>query len=492
MMVRQMLARMKLERTVAEADAIRAKCKSFIGFVEEAWDVLEPSTTFVGNWHIDAICEHLEAITWGRMTPRLIVNISPGSMKSLLISVMWQAWMWGPCGMAAKRFLSTSYELSAVTRDTRKTRDLVMSEWYRTLWPHVQLVREGERSFANTATGSREGVAFVSLMAKRGDVLTIDDPHSLDGAESENDREKSTRRFIEGGQSRVNDRVKSAIVVVMQRLHERDLTGVILAANLGYEHLMIPMRYEPSRSIVTAIGWKDPRTDDGELMDPKRVPLSEVEKEEQSEYSFAGQYQQRPAPRAGGLFKPDKLTYCDAAPAGAQTVRGWDLAGSTRKTSPYTVGLRMSRLGGTIYVEDVIRFRGEPHEVEAKVKATAIDDGHAIMQDLPQDPGQAGKAQKMAYAALLSGFIFSITTESGKKEDRALPFASQVGAGTVVLVRAPWNDAFVNELRSFPNGTYKDQVDAASRAYAAILRGDRQQPLGGSLMLSGPSHTVPL
>jgi predicted phage terminase large subunit-like protein len=253
---------------------------------------------------------------------------------------------------------------------------------------------------------------------------------------------------------------------------------------------MIPMRYEADRSIVTQIGWKDPRTFEGELMDPARVPEAEVQKEEQSEYSFAGQYQQRPAPREGGMFKVEKIEIVDIVPAGALTARGWDLAGSTRKTSAYTVGVRMSRKNGLIYIEDVIRVRKSPGDVETLIHETAQADGFSIVQDLPQDPAQAGLAQKLRFAELLAGYLVSITPEKGKKEDRALAFASQVDLGMVRLRRGPWNAAFIDELRNFPNGTFKDQVDAAARAFARILRGDGLQPLGGSQMIEGGDNAV--
>lgn len=478
-----------LRRTRDNAETIRAECKSLAGFVRRAWEVLEPSTPLVWGWHLDAMCLHLEAITFGRMTPRLIINISPGSSKSLIVSVMWHAWMWGPCGMAGKRVVSTSFDVAVAKRDSRKARDLMLSDWYQTLWP-TTFTRQAEDNFANVDMGSREAVAFSSLMGKRGDALIIDDPHSLDGAESEVERTKNVRRFVEGGQSRVNDRVNSAIVIVMQRLHMDDLSGAVLARNLGYEHLMIPMRYEAERSIVTQIGWKDPRTFEGELMDPARVPEAEVQKEEQSEYSFAGQYQQRPAPREGGMFKVEKIEIVDIVPANALTARGWDLAGSTRKTSAYTVGVRMSRKNGLIYIEDVIRVRKSPGEVETLIHETAKADGFSIVQDLPQDPAQAGLAQKLRFAELLAGYLVSITPEKGKKEDRALAFASQVDLGMVRLRRGPWNAAFIDELRNFPNGTFKDQVDAAARAFARILRGDGLQPLGGSQMIEGGDNAV--
>lgn len=463
--------RIKLRHEAEQhAHEIRERCKTLRGFVREAWKVLEPATEYLHNWHIDAICLHLEAITFGTMRPRLIINIPPGSSKSLIVSVMWQAWMWGPCGMRSKRFLSTSFEERNVTRDTRKTRDLIMSEWFQTLWPEVRLSRTAETSFANTDMGSREGTTFRGIMGKRGDFFTIDDPHSLDGAESETERDKATRRFVEGGQSRVNDVQTSAIVIIMQRVHMTDLTGVVLAKKLGYEHLMIPMEFELARSHETAIGWSDPRTHEGQLMDPRRMPVSEINNLKNEEYSWAGQYQQRPAPREGGMFKVENIEFVTHAPEGSKPVRGWDIAGSTRRKSPYTVGLKLREgRDGFLYVMDVKRLRAKIDKAEALIIGTAHEEKLAVRHSIPQDPGSAGLSQRDKLSKELAGLDFRFSTETGEKQDRAIPLASQVNAGKVRFVIADWNAALIDEMRNFPNGEFKDQVDAFSRAYAEIL-----------------------
>lgn len=473
------VARRHREIVEQNADDIREKCKSFAGFVREAWHVLEPETRYSHNWHIDAICEHLEAITFGRMKPRIIINVPPGSMKSLLITVMWQAWMWGPCGMPAKRFVSTSFEIGNVERDTTKTRDLIMSDWYQRLWP-IALTRQARLDFANSATGNRLGVAFSALMGKRGDVLVIDDPHSLDGAESEVQRTNAVKRFLEGGKSRVNDRKKSAIVIVMQRIHTGDLSGAVLAEELGYEHLMIPMEFEQARAKETCIGWHDPRdpryppvpgVDQGEgvLMDPRRFGVEEAEEEKKQSYSWNGQYRQDPVAREGNLFMVDRIETIAASPGGGEVVRGWDLAGTKRKKSAWTVGLKLRRANGMIIIEDVKRIRGKPFEVKTLIKETAVEDGMTVKQSLPKDPGQAGVHQKDDYADLLEGHNFRFSAETGDKEFRAIGIASQVEAEKVVMVRASWNATFIDELRSFPNSLFKDQVDALSRAYMELV-----------------------
>jgi predicted phage terminase large subunit-like protein len=466
------IAEEKLENTRQNLDEVRVRCRTFEGFVKEAWPILEPTTPLRWSWHLTAMCQHLEAISRGTMTPWLIINVPPGSSKSTLVSVLWQAWEWGPFGKPSMRYVSTSFELDNVKRDTRKTRDLVFSDWYQMLWPDVVKKRAGELSFANTATGSREGVAFKSVTGKRGDRVVIDDPHSLEGAESELQRNNTVRLFLEGGLNRSNDALTSAMVVVMQRLHEDDLTGALLARDLGFVHLCIPMEFEPARRCQTPIGWQDPRTYDGELMDPVRFPKAAVERQQKAgEYSWAGQYQQRPAPREGGMFKVEHLleNKVKAAPGGGKVVSGWDFAASKRKTSPYTVRGRMRRVGGDFYIEHIARRRTNPTELSSMVGEVVADDGYSVLHSLPQDPGQAGKVQKFAFAEQLAGYNFKITPETGDKVTRAEPFAAMVGAGRVWLVDGPWVGELVEELRNFPSGSYKDQVDALSRAFGELV-----------------------
>ena len=483
-----------MNRIRENAEEIRSRCaRSFAEFVKEAWHVIEPGTKLRWNWHLDALCAHLQAVSEGRLAPWLIINVPPGSSKSTIVSVLWQAWEWGPRGQPHLRYVSTSFEEGNVTRDTRKCRDLIASDWYQSLWPEVIFSRKGETSFANTATGSREGVTFSAITGKRGDRVVIDDPHSLRGAESEAERKRATREFLEGGLNRTNDAQTSAMVIVMQRLHEDDLTGVLLARDLGFVHLCIPMEFEEARRCTTPLkvtqpdgtvkDWTDPRSYDGELMDPARFPPDSVDRQKKAgEYSWNGQYQQRPAPREGGMFKVENIGIVEYCPPGGETVGGWDFAGSKRKTSPYSVRVKMARINGSIYIRHVKRLRTTPGELETMIQTTAEQDGFDTFHSLPQDPGQAGKAQKWRIAELLAGYRFRVTPETGDKETRAEPFAAQVEAGRVFLVKGDWNDAFIDELRGFPTSSYKDQVDAASRGYAQLV-GDKRDSVGGAPMV---------
>jgi predicted phage terminase large subunit-like protein len=458
-----------------DADRIRDKCRSLAGFVREAWHVLEPEAKYVHNWHIDAICQHLEAVSAGRIN-RLLINVPPGSSKSLIVSVMWPAWEWGPCGRRSLRYLATAFNEGPVKRDTRKSRDLIASEWYQRLWPDVVLTRTAETSFANASTGTREGVPFGSLTSQRGDRLIIDDPHSTETAESDTERLNTTRKFREGAVNRLNDQEKSAIVVIMQRLHEQDISGVIISLGMDYVHLMLPMEFDPARACETAIGFADPRTDDGQLLDPERFPRGTVDalERDMGSYAYSGQYQQSPTPRSGGMFQRSDFEIVDAVPAGGKRCRAWDFAASQQKPGKqpdWTVGLRMVMVNDTFYVEDVLRGRWSASDVETKLKNTASQDSERVTIRMPQDPGAAGKADSETKVKLLKGYTIVVKTVTGDKATRARPASAQAEAGNVKLLRGPWNDAFLNEVCAFPNGSFDDIVDAFADALNELALG---------------------
>ena len=300
----------------AELDRIRKrKCElSLSAFVKQSWSIIEPGQAYVHGWHIDFICSHLEAITNGHMledgTPynRLLVNVPPGTMKSLLIGVFWPAWEWGPRNMPHLRYVCASHSQDLAVRDGLRMRRLVQSEWYQKHWgDRVKLTGDQNQKtkFENMATGFRQAAAAGSITGSRGDRVIIDDPLSVDDAASEAVRTSTKTWFLEAVPTRLNNPKSSAIVVVMQRLHEEDVSGVILEKDLGYDHIMLPMRYDPSRSMPTVLGYADPREMDGELLFPQRFPVEVVDRDEKAmgPYATAGQFQQTPEPRGGGIIK---------------------------------------------------------------------------------------------------------------------------------------------------------------------------------------------
>jgi predicted phage terminase large subunit-like protein len=276
--------------------------------------VLEPKAPLAWDWPLDAICQHLEAVSNGQVT-HLLMNVPPGCMKSLLTCVIWPAWEWTRSEWRAHRFLSTSHKQDLAVRDSMKCRRLIQSAWYQARWP-LELVgdQNSKLKFENSDTGFREAMSFTSMTGSRGDRVILDDPLSVDDALSEAELFNAKTTFLESLPTRVNNDA-SAIVVIMQRLHEEDTAGIILEKKLPYVHLMLPMRFEPERRCTTVTGFRDPRTKDGELLFPSRFSEKKVQELELTlgTYAVAGQLQQRPSPRGGGLFK---TKYINLWPAG--------------------------------------------------------------------------------------------------------------------------------------------------------------------------------
>lgn len=466
--------RLTSHKLASDIDSVRARCKSLTDFVREAWPVLLPDTPYVHNWHIDLICRHLEAITRGEflargLENRLLINVPPGTMKSLLVCVFWPAWEWGPRGLSNLQYIATSYREDFCVRDSNRFRKLVCSDWFQRHWP-IGFVKDGETIIENKRGGFRQTVPFSSLTGGRADRLLIDDPHSIDTAESDAERDKATMRFRESATNRLNDPKTSAIVVIMQRLHEKDISGVILALKMPYVHLMLPMRFEPERRCTTMFG-EDLRTKEGELLFIDRFPKAVVDRDEAAmgAYAVAGQDQQRPSPRGGLLFKRHWFKIVKAAPAYLRRCRGWDLAASEDKHSAYTAGVLLGhdQQRRQFYIEHVVRER-VPNP-EPLIVNTASHDGRSVEIDLPQDPGGAGKIQARALVGALAGYNAFASPESGDKIARADPVAAQAQAGNVFIVEGPWNESFFEELEKFPTGQYKDQVDALSRAFGRFI-----------------------
>lgn len=287
-----------------ENRAIQARPRGLIEFVRYFWDVLEPFTEFVDGWAFEAICLHLEAVTFGHIT-RLLINVPPGFCKSLLTDVLWPAWEWSAMDMAGNRIVSFSYSSPITEYNNSKFRDLLVSDKFRTLWGHrFKLTEDGKIRVTNSATGWK----FASSVGGtgtgiRGDRVIFDDPHNVKESESDPIRMETTRWFREGMSNRLNSVTDSAIVVIMQRVHEEDVSGVILREYPEYEFLCIPMAYDPSRARTTSIGWSDPRSEPGELAWPERFPDSHLEQYRRNKYAWASQYQQTPFIRGGAIIQ---------------------------------------------------------------------------------------------------------------------------------------------------------------------------------------------
>src|SRR5580692_11700206 len=232
-------------------------------FVVQAWPVLEPDVPFVDGIHVRAICSHLQAVTEGRIQ-NLIINVPPGHAKSLLTTVFWPAWVW--IDHPETRWLFSSYREPLATRDSVKCRRLIESDWYQQRWGgRYQLASDQNQKnrFENTRTGYRVVLPMFAGTGERGDYVVVDDPHSVEQAESEAERSNAVEWWNGSMATRLNDFRTGHKVVIQQRLHEADLSGDLLAKG-GYELLCLPAEFEPERRCSTSIGWSDPREQSGE------------------------------------------------------------------------------------------------------------------------------------------------------------------------------------------------------------------------------------
>lgn len=448
---------------------------SLADFAQAAWHVLEPTTPLKWGWALDAICQHLEAVTDGRIT-RLLMNVPPGTMKSLLTGVIWPAWEWGPRGLPEMRYVGTAHEETLAIRDSRKCRDLIKSEWYQTLWPlPLDKAVDGKREFGNTRKGIRQARSFTSMTGVRGDRVILDDPLSAHSANSEAALEAARIAFTETLPTRVNSE-KSAIVVIMQRLHEKDTSGVILDMGLPYTHLRIPMRLEPDHRCTTSIGWTDPRTVAGELMFPERFGEHQVRELEATlgSYGAAGQLQQRPTPRGGGLFKGAWWRFYGACPELTYRAIFADTAQKTAEGNDYSVLQCWGRsVAGNIIMLDQIRGRWEAPEL--LTQARAFWDKHRAQHVYAPLRGMWVEDKSSGTGLIQTlgreGVPIIPVQRNRDKISRAHDVTPTMEAGLVYLPESlPWLSDYLAEFASFPMGAHDDQIDPTIDAITHMVR----------------------
>jgi hypothetical protein len=300
----------KIQDPVKTYRAVKAELarRRLRDFIRQAWPVVEPARALIPAWHVDAIAEHLQAVSEGRIK-NLLINVPPGHGKSLIVSVLWPAWQWIRTEAGAQwRSLFASYDFGLATRDSVRCRALLESEWYReTFRPAWSLSSEQNEKgyFANTKSGFRISLSVSGRgTGFRGDAIIVDDPLNASDQYSQSARSAALFWFDNVMSSRLNDMESGSRVVIMQRLHELDLSGHVLAQGT-YEHLCLPSEFEPERRSVTSIGWRDPRSEPGEILFPELYPRTVLDqaKKDLGAAGYAGQHQQRPSPAEGGVLQ---------------------------------------------------------------------------------------------------------------------------------------------------------------------------------------------
>ncbi len=487
-----------------DADARSLTLKTF--FVE-GWHVLEPTTPLVTNWHIDAICEHIQVAlddwiahkidpSYEQRIKDLLINVPPGSAKSRILSVYTPAWMWTKWPEWRAIFFSANPRVSL--RDSVYCRDVIHSEWYQdTFRPDWKLCEDvnAKGLYKNTRGGFRQAQGITArVTGDRADFLGVDDPHDAKEVMSDVSCQEVCDRWDYAVRNRVNDPKSSVRMAIMQRLRQNDFSGHILSKE-KWEHLLIPQEYDPTRAHTTSIGWSDPRTEPGQLMFKERFPEEVLEQERRTlgPYGYSGQHQQSPAPDDGGRFKKEDFRYwsfCDEDLIQLHHNRAdnlytivdlrectffatQDVANSLKRMADYTVicTWAVTRQGDLVLL-DCIRDRLEdPKAIDAVVNLFERwrMQGYPISYIATEENGPGlPRIQHLQHRGIPSKGI-RVDTD---KVVRSTTACIRMQAHKIFWPdpdETPWLHDWETEFLMFPVGAHDDQVDATSIAAIEVF-----------------------
>ncbi len=459
---------------------------SLYQFVRQGWHVLEGGTALQDNWHIKAICDHLQSQLVDANAPQnVLINVPPGTAKSALTAVYAPAWLW--LSKPEWRIIAASGTPSVVTRDSMRCRALIKSEWYQnTFKPTWSISKDQDEKqlFGNTAGGFRQGIgAGSAATGARAEWLIVDDPNDAKEIHSKAHRENINERWWANSfHNRVADPSRSRRTVIMQRLHELDLAGHLLTHETGaWEHLCLRMELEKGdEDRTTWLGWKDPRPVGGLLFPERFTPAYlEAERLALGPSGYVGQMQQRPSSQDGNRYKREwwRFYTLTGGPAGSRPIGcsdlpserlptkfdrligTWDLSFKGTDSSDYVAGFVIGVTGarrwvracfnervGFVGASEAIRKQWDqwrPYEilVEDKANGPAVIEslGASVPRLIPVDP-------------------------RGGKESRAAAVEPIIAAGNVFLPEgAEWVGMVIDQFASFPKGAFDDCVDAMSQ-----------------------------
>lgn len=440
-------------------------------FVQRVVQTVAPGANYLPNWHVEVLCHYLERCLAGEIT-RLIVTMPPRHLKSLCASVALPAWALGRD--PTMRIICASYSNDLSVKHARDCRAVMESDWYKRTFPKTRLDRgkASEMEVATTASGFRLATSVGGVLTGRGgNLIVIDDPIKASDALSDAKREAVNHWFFNTLFSRLDDKSRDRIVVVMQRLHVDDLAGHLLTGDGGWVQLNLPAIAETDERFDLGDGRVFTRRH-GEALHPVRESLETLAQIRKTlgTYEFSAQYQQSPVPLDGGLIKWSWFQFYDALPERTSSdlvVQSWDTASKAEEINDYSVCTTWLRRGQDHYLMDVTRVRAEYPALRRLIvemahgdcpDAVLIEDkgsGTQLIQDLRAE----GKVRPIAI------------TPEGDKTLRMSAQSAKIEAGHVLLPRsAPWLDDFRVEILQFPRGRYDDQVDSVSQ-YLSWRRG---------------------
>jgi predicted phage terminase large subunit-like protein len=439
-------------------------------FIQKTFMTVDPSTEYLSNWHIDLLAQKLELAARGKIR-RLIINIPPRSLKSIAVSVAWPAWLLGKNPSA--KIMAASYSQLLSLKHSQDCRLVMSSLWYERIFPGTHIA-DGENEkfkFVTTKRGFRFATSVGGTATGEGaDFLIVDDPHNPMQAASDIRRNNAINWFDQTFMTRLNDKGRGVVVVVMQRLHVEDLTAHLLAKSSQWELLSLPA-IAPAEKIYNYYGARKVLIE-GELLHEARENAEDIEriKEDLGSYGFACQYQQNPMPLEGGMVNLSWFRRYDAPPEHGRIIQSWDTAIKTADNNDYSVCTTWRETDTGYYLIDVMARKMEYPELKRTVISMAerclpevvlIEDkasGQSLLQDLQRET----KLPALAIGA------------SKDKISRFAAVTAMIEAGRVFLPnRAPWLPDYEAQIIGFPNTAHDDMVDSTSQ-FLNWVRGKRR------------------
>jgi predicted phage terminase large subunit-like protein len=445
----------------ARNDACRL---DFVSFIEAVFNLLNPGRPFFMNWHIRALAYQLEQVHLGRIK-RLIINIPPRFLKSLISSIAFPAFVLGHD--PTKRLLVLSYGLELAGKFAFDSHTLMSSSLYKGIFPGTRIARNAASEIVTTRGGHRFGTSLDgSVTGRGGDIIIIDDPLKLSDVDSDIKREHVNDIYRNTIQSRLDDNENGAIVIVMQRLHMDDLCGTVLKHPDCWTVLQLPLIAERDEEIQIGEGSYHVRHA-GDLLHPEYFPQRAVDERraQLDERIFAAQYQQDPLQPLGDMIKRDSLQRYDhlIRKKSHYVIQSWDTAIKADRRNDYSVCVTLLvDERHNYYVVKILRDRLLYPELKAR----------AISQAQKYRPNkilveEAGLGRTLIKELRAAGLPAVGVIPDGDKWTRVSVQLEKFANRQVFVPReAPWLSDFENEIFAFPNGRYDDQVDALIQALA--------------------------
>lgn len=443
----------------------RRRCRmDLAAYLRRVYEMVDRKHALRWNWHLDAIAEHLMAMHRGELQ-RLVINVPPRFLKSITCSVAFPSWLLGQD--PGEQILVATYGYTLAKDLNVACRDVMLTRWYRTLFPDTRLAKQQAEELTTTSRGHRLSTTVGASPVGRGfNYGIVDDPLNPKQAASDAER-KTANDWMDGSwSSRRNDPDTARELVIMQRLHHQDVTGHLLEQG-GWEQLSLPMVAE-DREVISIGSYRHVR-EAGELLHPERISNEEVErrKTRMGSYHWSAQDQQRPTPIEGGLAHKDWWRWYDTPPDFYdQVIQSWDMAFKDTKDSAFVAGHVWGRRGAHYYLIDRVH-----RKLDFMGTIRAVRDLSA------RNPSAFGKVieDKANGPAIVSALRHQVEgllpwDPAGSKEARAMSVAPLIEAGNVWLPNEPWAYEVVQEWAEAPYGDYWDDIDASSQALLYLSR----------------------